>query len=304
MRIVVATGIDRMAQHFAATLIRRFGDQVVGVVFQRPPRGEIQWRKKSPLRRAWRYAARHGFSPVRIWRDRRFVKLMQQNEPDAAATRRQLFPVDEAALRGHAGAMWTTCDIHQAETVEAIRALEPDVICTLGGAVLRREILGIPPQGVINIHTGRIPDARGARTTEWAILNDDLDSLAVTVHFIEAHVDRVQVVAQETVRIEADDDEVRIECKLIHAGIERVCDTLLRMTFNSRVRTRPMTGVGGPAHRRRWSREQYVKLRHKISSGAIRRYVQSKQTTIDRASDPQRRAVPRPEQLLQVAQRS
>ena len=89
MRIVVAAGIDRMSQHFASTLIRRFGDQVVGVVFQRPRCGVIRRHKGSPLRRAWRHVSRHGFSPVRMWRDRRFVKLLRQNEPDAAATRRR-----------------------------------------------------------------------------------------------------------------------------------------------------------------------------------------------------------------------
>ena len=123
MRIVVATGIDRMSQYFATTLVRRFGEQVAGAIFQRPPSGVIQRRKKLTLRRGLRYAAKHGFSPVRIWRDRRFARMLRLELPDAAATRRRMFPADDEALRECTGRVWTTYDIHQSETVEAIQRL-------------------------------------------------------------------------------------------------------------------------------------------------------------------------------------
>jgi folate-dependent phosphoribosylglycinamide formyltransferase PurN len=287
MRIVVAAGIDLAGQHFASTLIRRFGPKVVGVIFQRPPGGVVRRRRGSVLRRGIGYVFKHGFSPLRIWRDRRFVRLLAAGAAGAAETRQRFFPVDQAALAGFAGRMWTTFDIHQAQTVAAIRELSPEVICILGGAVLRPEILAIPPLGVINIHTGRIPDYRGVRCTEWAILNDDLDRLAVTVHFAEARVDRGRIIAQDTIPIEADDDEVSLECKLIRAGIDRVCDALLRLNFGS-LPTRPVLEAGRLLLARHWSRDRYVELKRKIQQGAIRRHVHhNRQTAAGPTRDPE-----------------
>lgn len=285
MRIVVVTGIDRMSQYFATTLVRRFGEHVAGAVFQRPQSGFVRRRKKLMLWRGLQYAAKHGFSPVRIWRDRRFARMLRLELPDAAATRRRMFPTDDETLRECTGRIWTTYDIHQPETVEAIRRLRPDVICILGGTAPAREIIDIPTSGVINIHTGLIPDYRGVRSAEWAILNDNLENLAATVHFVKAEADRERIIAQEAVEVEADDDEVSLECKLIHAGIERVCDTLLRMQIGGRLTTRSVIEHGRRDMGNHWSHNLHVKLRHKINNGAVRRYVQSRQTALAYASE-------------------
>lgn len=64
--------------------------------------------------------------------------------------------------------------IREPEFIEALRALEPDLIVVAAyGRILPRTILDLPPQGCINVHASILPRHRGAAPIAHAILAGD-----------------------------------------------------------------------------------------------------------------------------------
>ena len=60
-----------------------------------------------------------------------------------------------------------------------------------GGGLLRKPILEIPQLGILNCHTGILPQYRGMDVVEWTVLEEKIDAvgLGVTLHFMDIGVD-------------------------------------------------------------------------------------------------------------------
>ena len=55
-----------------------------------------------------------------------------------------------------------TPSVNQAEYIKQVRAIAPDVIVSVAAPeIFKRELLGIPRLGCINMHSGRLPTYRG-----------------------------------------------------------------------------------------------------------------------------------------------
>jgi methionyl-tRNA formyltransferase len=76
-------------------------------------------------------------------------------------------------------------DINSPASVEAVRALAPDLIVSIRyGQIFRDDVIAIPPNGVINLHSAILPDHRGVLGTFWALLAGDRQ-VGCTLHFID-----------------------------------------------------------------------------------------------------------------------
>ncbi len=61
---------------------------------------------------------------------------------------------------------------------------EPDLVVSIRyRRILRDDAIGIPRQGVLNLHSGILPDYRGVMATFWAMLNDEPE-IGATLHGI------------------------------------------------------------------------------------------------------------------------
>ena len=76
-------------------------------------------------------------------------------------------------------------EVKSAETLDLIRSLEPDLILSVRyGKIFGNEFLKIPKQGVINLHSGRLPQYRGVLATFRALMNGDSE-IGCTLHYID-----------------------------------------------------------------------------------------------------------------------
>ncbi len=72
------------------------------------------------------------------------------------------------------------------ESLEALRAARADLFVSVRfGHILREEAIGIPPRGVLNLHSGLLPQYRGVIATFRALLNGD-DEIGCTLHWIDS----------------------------------------------------------------------------------------------------------------------
>lgn len=94
------------------------------------------------------------------------------------------------------------------EIVQAMRDLQPDLIVMVAfGQILKKEVLNMPPKGVINVHASLLPKLRGAAPLNWSIINGDTVA-GVTTMYTEAGVDTGPMLLKKETHV---DDEMNAE---------------------------------------------------------------------------------------------
>lgn len=98
-----------------------------------------------------------------------------------------------------AGRLQELNGINQGEGLERFRASEPDLVLSIRyGVILKQAPLVIPRHGVLNLHSGRLPDYKGVMATFWALLRDESE-IGTSLHFIDdPNIDTGPIVASST----------------------------------------------------------------------------------------------------------
>ncbi|MDX1396780.1 MAG: formyltransferase family protein [Gemmatimonadota bacterium] len=87
-------------------------------------------------------------------------------------------------------------DFHAPDCLEYLENLEADLGVLAGTYILRESVFGIPRLGCINLHTGKVPEYRGAAPAFWELYNGETE-VGVTVHEVTADLDAGRVLLQE-----------------------------------------------------------------------------------------------------------
>jgi len=110
--------------------------------------------------------------------------------------------------------------------VERLRELEADVfVLAAYGQILRREVLEIPPYGVLGLHASLLPRWRGAAPVAAAILHGDAQT-GVTVMFTDEGMDTGPIIAQRAVPVRETDTRATLTARLADLAAELLLDTL------------------------------------------------------------------------------
>lgn len=94
-------------------------------------------------------------------------------------------------------------DINSPEGIARIKAFAPDVMVSIRyGVILKGAVINIAKHGVINLHSGLLPDYRGVMATFWALLNGD-KQLSTSLHFIDdSTIDTGRIIANSTLTVQ------------------------------------------------------------------------------------------------------
>lgn len=90
--------------------------------------------------------------------------------------------------------------------------------------LLNKEII---PQGVLNLHPGKLPEYRGCSAVEWAIINDD--QIFNTVHYMEEDYDTGPIISTEPYQFESNSTYVDIRSEVFLKGINLLLDTVKKI---------------------------------------------------------------------------
>lgn len=98
------------------------------------------------------------------------------------------------------------CNVNDPVFLKLLRGYEADLyVVNSFDQVFKREILSIPPRGVINCHSGKLPYYRGRCPIIWALINGERE-FGITVHFMDEGIDTGPIVLQRTFEITDEDD--------------------------------------------------------------------------------------------------
>lgn len=103
-----------------------------------------------------------------------------------------------------------TRSVNLPEYVEQVRAMAPDIIVSVAAPeIFKREILGVPRLGCINVHSGRLPTYRGMMPTFWQMLRGERKA-TITVHVMAEALDAGDVLAAQAFPIKTRDSLDRV----------------------------------------------------------------------------------------------
>ncbi len=104
------------------------------------------------------------------------------------------------------------------ECIKALRALDADIGVVGCAGILRPDVFESFRMGVLNIHPGFIPEHRGLRPVEWALVEED--ELGITLHFIDAGIDTGPIVARQPVPLQSGDTIGTVYSRADRIGLE------------------------------------------------------------------------------------
>lgn len=105
-----------------------------------------------------------------------------------------------------------TADLHAPDVLARVREFRPDLGISIGAPILRRSLFELPPRGTINLHSGRIPDFRGAPPGFWELYTGARE-VGATIHWMDEGLDTGPVLCQAVAPIYPFDSLGRVEAR-------------------------------------------------------------------------------------------
>ena len=117
----------------------------------------------------------------------------QPDRPKGRGMKLAFPPAKEVAM-AHNIPVFQPENFREDETVEQLRALQPDVVAVVAyGRILPQRVLDIAPKGFINIHTSILPQYRGSAPYQWAVL-DGLTETGVSAMYLCREMDAGDII--------------------------------------------------------------------------------------------------------------
>lgn len=271
LRVVVAVSRDRSDLYFANQLMQRLN--VVGVLVENqwpePDRAPLLLKAARLLTQPHRLVGRAYQSILRRWRTRFAIYNREQYLTDFGE---QGLSINSPGNRDIVYTSGVNA-INEAEYVEWLRKMAPDVVAVCGTSILRAEFLTVPRKGVLNLHGGLSQRYRGLNTTDWAVHNAEPEYIGATVHFVAPGVDDGDIVYQGRPWITADDTPNTLYVKVVKLGVEMM-EAAIREIETGTLTSRPLHSPGQLYRARDFTDRIRAKTWRQYDRGCIRHYTE------------------------------
>ena len=152
----------------------------------------------------------------------------QPDRPKNRGMKLAFSPVKELAL-AHDLPVFQPENFREDETVEQLRALQPDVVAVVAyGRILPQRVLDIAPKGFINIHASLLPSYRGSAPYQWAVL-DGLQESGVSAMCLCREMDAGDVIDVAKTPIGENETAGELLDRLAVLGADLLAKTLHRL---------------------------------------------------------------------------
>jgi len=182
-----------------------------------------------------------GLPTLRMLHDRRDHELVGVvTQPDKPAGRDQKLtpsPIKKASQQLSVADATSKCKlelpvlqptkIKSGESIDAIRALKPDVIVVMAyGQILPREVLEIPTSACLNLHASLLSRWRGAAPIQAAIAAGDRET-GITVMYMDQGLDTGDILLQRKIEIAPGETGTSLHDKLAQIAPEALAEAIL-----------------------------------------------------------------------------
>ena len=152
----------------------------------------------------------------------------QPDRPKGRGMKMVFSPVKEVAL-AHDLPVFQPDHFREEETVEQLRALQPDVVAVVAyGRILPQNVLDVPTKGCINIHASLLPQYRGSAPYQWAVLDGQKET-GVTAMYLCRQMDAGDIIDCAKTEILPEETAGELLDRLAVLGADLLSKTLCRM---------------------------------------------------------------------------
>ena len=124
-------------------------------------------------------------------------------------------------------------NVNTPEFIKLLSKNRPDYIIVVAfGQILHEDLLKVPLQFCINLHSSLLPKYRGAAPINRAILNGDTIS-GVTTMIMDKGMDTGDILLTQEISIEQSDDAKSLHDKLSKSGGDLIIKTLSRLEIDN-----------------------------------------------------------------------
>jgi methionyl-tRNA formyltransferase len=129
--------------------------------------------------------------------------------------------------------------------IATLRACEPDLFISVRyRRILRNEAIATPRHGVLNLHSGLLPEYKGVMATFWAMLNGKAE-IGCTLHWIiDPTIDTGPVIGLSRMRTRADASYLANVLGLYPDGCAMMIDTVRKISSGKTVDASEQSGDG------------------------------------------------------------
>ncbi|MBO5322958.1 MAG: methionyl-tRNA formyltransferase [Oscillospiraceae bacterium] len=160
----------------------------------------------------------------------------QPDRPKNRGMKLAFSPVKEVALSAGLP-VYQPENFRDPETVEQLRALQPDVVAVVAyGRILPQSVLDIPAKGCINIHASVLPEYRGSAPYQWAVLDGKGES-GVTAMYLCREMDAGDIIEISRTPIGPNETAGELLDRLAVLGADLLSKTMGRMAEGDVERT-------------------------------------------------------------------
>ena len=162
----------------------------------------------------------------------------QPDRPKGRGMKMLPSPVKEVALAAGIP-VFQPENFREEETVEALRALKPDVCAVVAyGRILPQKVLDVPKLGCVNIHASVLPKYRGSAPYQWAVL-DGLRETGVTAMYLCREMDAGDIIDVSKTPIGENETAGELLDRLAVLGADLLSKTLSRFAAEGKVPAAP-----------------------------------------------------------------
>ena len=103
---------------------------------------------------------------------------------------------EQRALHSESGRLQTFASINTGEGLDHVRRFAPHIVVSIRfGLIFKAPLIALPHLGILNLHSGLLPEYRGVLTTFWAMLQDE-PKIGCTLHKVtDGTIDTGEIVA-------------------------------------------------------------------------------------------------------------
>ena len=153
-------------------------------------------------------------------------------------------------------AKWAGCELqgfadldHRVNSSEGLARIcnsSPELIISVRfGLIIREQVIAIPKYGVLNLHSGVLPDYRGVMATFRAMINKESE-IGSTLHFIQdAGVDTGDIISIAKIPLELDKSYLTNVLNLYVGGCAQILQAVAQIQSQHPIATQSQQGAAG-----------------------------------------------------------
>jgi methionyl-tRNA formyltransferase len=136
-------------------------------------------------------------------------------------------------------------NINSEESLHELGSFAPDLIISIRfGQILKSPLIKIPQFGVLNLHSGILPNYRGVMASFWAILNG-AEELGTTLHYIEDNtIDTGAIIGLSKSKINYESSLIFNINNIYYEGCKLISDCLNKISKGKEIPTLQQNNLG------------------------------------------------------------